>query len=326
AELAPEGAAVLVQDYHLALVGPRLRALRPDVRTVHFLHTPWCDPDGLRPLPDDAAAQFTGGVAGHHASTFHTTRWAEKFEASCRAVLGTEANPVVRVSPLAPDADDLEAAGRSPECAERRAELADVVGDRKLIVRVDRVELSKNVLRGFHAYDDLLERHPEWRERVVFAALLYPSREGLPEYLAYRQETEGLVQRLNDKWARADWLPIVLKTTDDFPRSVAALQMADVVLVNPVRDGLNLVAFEAVLASERSSVLVLSTEAGAWEHLGAHGAIGINPFDVGATVDALQTALAMAPHEREERHARLHAVVSSYTPRDWLAAQLTAAG
>ena len=326
ADVAPEGAAVLVQDYHFALVGPKLRALRPDVRAVHFMHTPWCDPDGLRPLPDDVAAQIVGGIAGHHASTFHTRRWANAFDASCRAVLGPEANPSVEVTPLAADPDDLARAAGSPECVSRRDELMELIGDRKLLVRVDRMELSKNVLRGFHAFDDLLERHPEWRERVVFAALLYPSREGLPEYLAYRQETEGLVARLNDKWSTHDWTPIALQTSDDYPRSVAALQLADVVLVNPIRDGLNLVAFESALLSQRASTLVLSTEAGAWELARDAGAIGINPFDVSATADALHLALGMDTSEREARHGRLRAAVSSRTPRDWLREQLAAAG
>jgi trehalose 6-phosphate synthase len=317
---------VLVQDYHLALLGPRLRTLRPDLRSVHFSHTPWCDPEGLRPLPDDAAAQFVGGIAGHHASTFHTRRWASAFETSCLSVLGTEAKPLVAVSPLAPDPDDLATAGASPECAAAGRELRAAVGDRRLLVRVDRIELSKNVLRGFHAFDDLLERHPEWRERIVFAAFLYPSREGLAEYLAYRQEVEGLVNRLNDKWSTADWTPIHMKTSDDYPRSMAALQMADVVLVNPIRDGLNLVAMEGVLVSQRASALVLSTEAGAWEQLGDAGAIGINPFDVSATAEALHTALGMASDEREDRHARLRAAVAARTPRDWLREQLAAAG
>jgi trehalose 6-phosphate synthase len=326
ATIAPEGAAVLVQDYHLALVGPRLRAARPDVRTVHFSHTAWCAPDGLRPLPDDVAAQFVGAIAGHHATAFHTARWARAFESCCRAVLGSEANPAIAVTPLAADADDLAAAAASPEAGAARAEITERVGDRKLLVRVDRIELSKNVLRGFHAFDDLLEYRPEWRERVVFAALLYPSREGLPEYLGYRQEVEGLVDRLNDKWATATWSPILFDARDDFPRSVAALQLADVVLVNPIRDGLNLVAKEGALLSENASALVLSTEAGAWEELRDAGAIGVNPYDVSGTADAIDKALRMDPDERAERHRRLRTVAASRTPRDWLREQLTAAG
>lgn len=326
AEVAPDGAAVLVQDYHLALVGRRLQTLRPDVRSVHFSHTPWCDADGLRPLPDDVSSELVRGIGGHHATTFHTRRWASAFVTSSHTVLGNDFHPTMGVTPLAPDPDDLAKAGASDACATAAAALREIVGDRKLIARVDRIELSKNVLRGFHAFDDLLDRHPEWRERVVFAALLYPSREGLADYLAYRQEVEGFAARLNDKWGTEDWKPILVKTEDDFPRSIAALQLADVVLVNPIRDGLNLVAMESVLVSQRASTLVLSTEAGAWELLGDAGAISINPFDVGATAEALHLALLVSPEERQERHERLRAVVAARTPRDWLREQLAAAG
>jgi trehalose 6-phosphate synthase len=322
ADVAPEGAVVLVQDYHLALVGSRLRAARPDLATVHFMHTPWCDPDGLRPLPSDVARELVAGIAGNSAAAFHTHRWAGAFSASHRTFLGEAAPPRVAVTPLASDPDDLAATAESPACARQRAALAQTIGDRKLIVRVDRIELSKNILRGFHAFDELLTLRPEWRERVVFGALLYPSREGLPEYLAYRQEVEGLVERLNAKWATPSWTPIMYDASDDFPRSIAALQMADVVLVNPIRDGLNLVAKEAVLVGD--AALVLSTEAGAFEELGDAGVIDVNPFDVGATADALHQALGMDAAERTRRHEQLHAVVAARTPRDWFREQLEA--
>ncbi len=325
AEAAPEGAVVLVQDYHLALVGARLRALRPDLATVHFTHTPWCDVDGLRPLPSAVSRELVGGIAANTACTFHTHRWADAFTASHRTFVGEAVPPRVGVSPLASDPDDLAATATSPACEEQRAQLTELVGDRKLLVRVDRIELSKNILRGFHAFDELLTSHPEWRERAVFCALLYASRQGLPEYLAYRQEVEGLVDRINTKWGTPSWTPILYDDTDDFPRSIAALQLADAVLVNPIRDGLNLVAKEAILVSD-DAVLVLSTEAGAYEELGGAGAIGINPFDVGATADALHEALTMDDTERKRRHAQLRAVAISRTPRDWFREQLLAVG
>jgi trehalose 6-phosphate synthase len=194
-----------------------------------------------------------------------------------------------------------------------------------LIVRVDRIELSKNLLRGFLAYDDLLRTHPEWRGRVLFSALIYPSREGLPEYLAYRQEVETLARHLNETWATADWTPVVVDTTDNFPKSVAALRRYDVLLVNPVRDGLNLVAKEGVLLNENDGVLALSREAGAWEELG-ETALEVNPFDVAGTADVLATALAMSRTERAEHAKALRAAATKRKPRDWLSDQLTAAG
>ncbi len=324
AESAPEGAAVLVQDYHLCLVAPALRAARPDLRLVHFSHTPFASPEWLRMVPDAAAEELLHGMAAHHACTFHTRRWAAAFEACCSAY-GVAA-PTTGVSPLAADAEDLAGIAGSDACATATADLVELLGDRQLIVRVDRVELSKNLLRGFHAYDLLLEEHPELRERVVLAALVYPSREGLPEYLAYRQEVETLIGLLNRKWATPGWDPIVYDPSDDFPRSVAALRRSDVLLVNPIRDGLNLVAKEGPILNDHDGVLVLSTEAGAWDELGGAGALGVNPFDVVATADALHAALTMPAAERPTRAASLRAAAGARTPADWLTDQRTLAG
>jgi trehalose 6-phosphate synthase len=324
AESAPEGAAVLVQDYHLCLVAPRLRSSRPDLRLVHFSHTPFAPPEWLRMVPDAAAAEVLAGMAAHHSCTFHTRRWADAFVACCRAY-GVDP-PATGVTPLAADASDIAAVASSEACRAAGARLDDVIGDRQVIVRVDRVELSKNILRGFHAYDLLLEEQPSLRERVVFVAFVYPSREGLPEYLAYRSEVEALIGRVNERWATTTWTPIVHGIDDDFPRSVAALQRSDVLLVNPVRDGLNLVAKEGPLLNRRDGAVVLSTEAGAWDELRDAGAIGGNPFDVAATADAVHLALTMPAGERARRAASLRAAAASRSPADWLAEQLAAAG
>jgi trehalose 6-phosphate synthase len=326
AEAAPEGAAVLVQDYHLALVGRALAARRPDVRAVYFSHTPFCVPDGLRVLPEEIAIELLEGIAGHHAAGFHTRRWADQFTDCCRTYLGAQHAPNTFVSPLGADPDDLAATAGSEACERERETLEAEVGDRKLLLRVDRIELSKNVLRGLLAYDDLLERHPEWRERVVFAALLYPSREGLEAYAIYRDEVSALVAKLNDRWSTPGWTPILFDPEDNYPRSVAALQLADAVLINPISDGLNLVAKEQALLSTRDAVLVLSTEAGVWDELRDAGAIGVNPYDVSATADALHAALSMPASERRARHESMRAAALSRTPSHWLADHLTAAG
>jgi trehalose 6-phosphate synthase len=323
AESAPDGAVVLVQDYHLCLVAPQLRERRPDLRLVHFSHTPFAIPEWLLAVPDAEARELLDGMAAHHACTFHTERWAADFRACCDAY-GVEAPPTA-ATPLATDPDDLAAASSSEAAIAAGAELDEGVGGRRLLVRVDRVELSKNILRGFLAFDVLLEERPEWREQVVFAALVYPSREGLPEYLAYRQEVEGLVERINARWATPGWTPVLYDAEDDYPRSVAALQRADVLLVNPIRDGLNLVAKEGPLLNRVDGVLALSTEAGAWAELGDAGALRVNPFDVAATARVLHEALSMGADERATRAASLRAAAGARTPKDWLADQLVLA-
>lgn len=320
---APRGAAVLIQDYHLCLLAGRVAERRPDLALVHFSHTPFAPPELLRVLPDDNASELLEGMAAHHACGFHSTRWAAEFAASAQAVLGRV--PATFVAPLAADPDDLVSVASSDAGRAGLAELERAVGERQLLVRVDRIELSKNLLRGFLAFDDLLSTYPEWCERVVFGAFVYPSREGLPEYLAYRQEVEGLVADINRRWATPGWTPILFDASDDFPRSVAALARADVLLVNPVRDGLNLVAKEGTLVSRRHSVLALSPEAGVWEEVG-QTALRVHPFDVAGTADVMHQALSMPEDERRALHARRLTIVRDRPPRDWLADLVAAAG
>ncbi|MGH9082948.1 MAG: alpha,alpha-trehalose-phosphate synthase (UDP-forming) [Acidimicrobiales bacterium] len=326
---AAEGASVLVQDYHLALVGGMLAAERPDLRTVHFSHTPFADPSVLRCLPAAAAGQLLAGMAGFGACGFHTGRWEAAFRAAfadpaLAGQAGTAAPPITFVAPLGPSPDVVVAQAASPPVVASRAELDRRVGDRRLIVRVDRVELSKNLLRGLWAFEELIETRPAWRGRVTMLALAYPSRQGLPEYLAYRTEVEHTAARINEVWADDGWTPIVLDVADDHDRSMAALSRYDVLLVNPVRDGMNLVAKEGPLVNTTDGVVVLSREAGAWEEL-APAAIEVNPFDISGTADALDLALSMPAAERAARAGALRKIVLGQTAADWLHRQLEVA-
>lgn len=325
ASCAAEGAVVLVQDYQLALVPRLLAELRPDLTIVTFMHTPWCTPSELAVLPDWAADELMDGMAGATACGFHSSRWASAFEACC-AALGMEC-PATFVAPAAADVADVRAVAASAECSAELRRLSSLVGDRQLLVRVDRMELSKNVLRGFWAYDELLENRADLRGRVVFAAKLYPSRQGVPEYLGYAQEVGALAARINAKWShRVDgWTPVLVDSEDNHAAAVAALRRADVLLVNPVRDGLNLVAKEGALVNERDGVLVLSRNAGAWDELGSH-AVGINPFDVAGTADALAAAFDMDAAERAARAKGLLAAAEARTPLDWFDDLLGAGG
>jgi trehalose 6-phosphate synthase len=322
AEAAPADAAVLVQDYHLCLVAARLRDRRPDLRCVHFSHTPFAPPVWLGALPTDAVQELLEGMAAHRACGFHTQRWADDFALSARTLAGLA--PRTFVSPLASDPDDIRAVAGSPACATALEALVAAVGDRAVIGRVDRVELSKNILRGFHAYDLLLDLHPEHRGRVVFVAGAYASRAGVPGYASYREDIDRAVAAINERWGTDDWQPILLEVDDDHPRSVALLRRADVLLVNPIRDGLNLVASEGVLVNDRDAVLALSPEAGAWERL-QEAAVRVPPFDLVGTADALHRSLTMGAAERAERATKLRSIVEDRTPAHWLAEQLTAA-
>ncbi|AJP03129.1 alpha,alpha-trehalose-phosphate synthase [Streptomyces cyaneogriseus subsp. noncyanogenus] len=329
AEEAAEGAVAIVQDYHLTLVPGMLRELRPDLRIGHFSHTPWAPPEYFRMLPDDVAGQILRGMLGADRLGFLTHRWADAFTACCEAFAGGLGGTRVGVHGLGADADFLRRRSHEADVDERMAALREEIGTgpdggaRRTIVRVDRTELSKNIVRGLLAYRQLLEDRPEWRERVVHVAFAYPSRQDLAVYRDYTAEVQRLATEINARYGTPGWTPVVLHVKDDFARSLAAYRLADVALVNPVRDGMNLVAKEVPVVSDEGCALVLSREAGAHEELG-EDAITVNPYDVVGTARALHEALSMPAAERAERSKRLAAAATALPPGRWFLDQLDA--
>ena len=328
---AAEGASVLVQDYHLSLVPQLLRELRPDLRIGHFSHTPWAPPEYFRLLPDRIAVGVLRGLLGADSVSFHSARWADAFARCCVEVLGAVydgqhvtldgRSTSVAVHPLGVDVDELRARAAEPDVTSRLAGLRALVGDRQMLLRVDRTELSKNIVRGLEAYQLLLRRFPEHRGRVVHVAFAYPSRHDLPEYREYTGAVQRLAREVNEEFAADGWLPVHLEVRDDYARSLAAMALADVVLVNPLRDGMNLVAKEAPVLSQDGLSLVLSREAGAADELGPWAYL-VGPLDVSATAEALHAALADT--DRTERTAYLVAAAAAHPPASWLSAQLAA--
>ncbi|MFJ1810118.1 MULTISPECIES: trehalose-6-phosphate synthase [unclassified Streptomyces] len=324
AEEAADGAAVLVQDYHLCLVPGMLRDLRPDLRIGHFSHTPWAPVDYFAMLPGDIREQLLRGMLGADRLGFLTRRWADAFAACCTEFAGGPGKTRVGVHGLGADADFLRERAHRPDVDERLTALRAEIGEgRKTIVRVDRTELSKNIVRGLLAYRQLLEDHPEWRERVVHVAFAYPSRQDLAVYRDYMAEVQRLSEEINDHYGTPGWTPVLLNLKDDFARSLAAYRLADVALVNPIRDGMNLVAKEVPVISEEGCALVLSREAGAYWEL-REDAITVNPYDVLETARALHEGLSMKPEERAERTKRLAAAATALPPAQWFLDQLNA--
>ncbi|MEV0689637.1 trehalose-6-phosphate synthase [Streptomyces sp. NPDC050388] len=329
AEEAAQGAAVVVQDYHLTLVPGLLRELRPDLHIGHFSHTPWAPPEYFGMLPDDIAGQVLRGMLGADRLGFLTHRWADAFTACCERFAGGLGDTRIGVHGLGADADFLRGRAREADVEERLGVLRKEIGTapdgtpRRTVVRVDRTELSKNIVRGLLAYRQLLEDHPEWRERVVHLAFAYPSRQDLAVYRDYTAEVGRVAEEINERYGTPGWRPVVLHVRDDFARSLAAYRLADVALVNPIRDGMNLVAKEIPILAEGGCALVLSREAGAHEELG-EDAITVNPYDVVDTARALHEGLTMGPAERAEAAKRLTAAATALPPEQWFLDQLNA--
>jgi trehalose 6-phosphate synthase len=328
-------ARAVIQDYHLCLAPRMLAGLAPGVPIAHFSHTPWAPPDYYRLLPDDVGREVLRGILGADHAGFLCQRWADAFVDCCESFLGAAVDSgraqvshdghvtSIGVHPLGVDAGQLRGRAAERDVLARMTALAEATAGRQLIVRVDRTELSKNIVRGLEAYRELLRTRPEWHGKVVHFAFAYPSRHDLPEYREYTAAVQRMARQIEDEFAEPGWDPLLLEVDDDYPRSLAACRLADVMLVNPIRDGMNLVAKEGPILSDRGCALVLSTEAGAAAELGDH-ALLVNPFDVSQTARALHEALAMGADERKRRGTALAAAAAAMPPSRWFADQLAA--
>ena len=339
------GVRALIQDYHLSLA-PRLLRDKlaggcADLGIAHFSHTPWAPPDYYRMLPAEVGQAVLDGMLGADHVGFHAGRWATAFLDCCAAILGAQVSGArgggdlvgrvlhrghvseVAVHPLGVDAGALRARAQEDDVRAQAEVLAAAARGRKLIVRVDRTELSKNIVRGLDAYRELLATRPEWHGRVVHLAFAYPSRSAVPEYRAYTERVRQTAAEITAEFGTPDWNPLVLEVKDDYPRSLAACTIADVLLVNPVRDGMNLVAQEGPVLSERGCALVLSREAGAAATLDGDAFL-VNPYDVSETAAALHQALALPEAERRRRSDALAATAAASPPARWLGDQLAA--
>jgi trehalose 6-phosphate synthase len=335
------GVRALIQDYHLSLaprlVRDKLGGGQADLGIAHFSHTPWAPPDYYRMLPAEAGEAVLDGMLGADHVGFHAGRWAAAFLDCCAAILGARVSrdgsggqvvhrghvSEVAVHPLGVDAPALRARAGADDVRAHVDALTAAAAGRKLIVRVDRTELSKNIVRGLDAYRELLATRPEWHGRVVHLAFAYPSRSTVPEYRAYTERVRQVAAEITAEFGTPDWNPLVLEVKDDYPRSLAACTVADVLLVNPVRDGMNLVAQEGPVLSERGCALVLSREAGAAATLDGD-ALLVNPYDVSETAAALHRALAMPDAERRRRSDALAATAAASPPARWFGDQLAA--
>jgi trehalose 6-phosphate synthase len=332
---------VMLQDYHLYLTARFLRdkihhQLGPSncPTLLHFVHIPWPGPEYWSILPPEMRKGILGGLCAVDVLGFQTKLDALNFIRTCesflpRAQVKYERRRIwyenhttyIRDFPISIDVESIGELAASEEVAEYRAEIQEFVGDRQLILRVDRIEPSKNIVRGFRAFNELLDLHPEYHDKVKLVALLVPSRLGVGQYQDYLDDLMAAAGQVNAKHGSSDWEPIRVLVGDNYPRAVAAMQLYDVLLVNSIADGMNLVAKEGPTVNERDGVLILSERIGARQQLEL-GAIVISPCDIYATAKALHQALQMEPEKRHERAERLRWLVEREDITAWLCHQL----
>jgi trehalose 6-phosphate synthase len=326
-------APIWFHDYQLYVAPGVVRLARPDAAMSQFVHIPWPDAHSWEVLPEHMCRAIHEGLLANDVVGFHTGRWRANFLRSVAAVLGAAVDAdagtveheggttLVTAHPISVDTaefDDL--VGSEAVCAQERD--LEAFRRERLIVRAERTDPSKNIVRGFQAFALFLEAHPEAHGKVAMLALLDPSRQEIPQYAAYLEEIRAAAAAVNDRFERDGWQPVVLEVKDDFPRSVAAYKQYDVLFVNAVFDGLNLVAKEAPLVNGRDGVVVLSRNAGAYEEL-APWVVAVDPFDVEGQAEALHAALSLSAEERRGRAGALRAHVREHDLVEWLDLQLS---
>jgi trehalose 6-phosphate synthase len=315
-------AAVFFQDYHLYVAPGLVRKRRPNASLGHFVHIPWQAADAWSVLPAEIARAVHEGLLANDVVGFHTERWAGNFRSACAELVGGTEGTLVHANPISVDVQEFESLARSPAVLEAERELSSRRPER-MILRVDRTDPSKNVVRGIQAYGRLLELRPDLHGRVGMLARLDPSRQEIPEYIAYVDAIEAAVAEVNERFGRAGWLPVRLEVADDFPMSLAAYKQFDVLLVNALYDGLNLVAKESALVNAVDGALVLSRNAGAFEELG-EWTVPVDPLDVEQQARALEEALELPVEERRRRLEGIRERVRRHDIRAWLEAEQAA--
>ena len=324
---------IMLHDYHLYLAASTIRRECPGALISHFTHIPWPPSSLWQTISPQIREGICAGLAANDVVGFQTERYAHNFLRCAESFLPDakvdyEAMTVTvgrhvahaRAYPISVDVEATRRVARSRSAARRR-EALEGMRHEKLIVRVDRLEPSKNILRGFMAFETLLARTPRLRRRVTMLAFLVPSRTSLREYGDYGRKVQGAVDRINARFGRADWRPVRLFYENDYAQALAGLAIADVILVNPLVDGMNLVAKEAAIVSERDAALVLSETAGAFDQM-ANGVLSVAPADVIGTAQALRDGLAMPRRERARRLALLREGVEREDITWWLRTQL----
>jgi trehalose 6-phosphate synthase len=324
--------AVFFHDYHLYLAPKLVRDARPASLLAHFVHIPWPQSDYWTVLPAHLRRAVHEGLLANDVVSFHTDRWRRNFIRTCEDVMDAEADwaahvvgcagreTLVSAHPISVDPTEFDELKESDAVLEEERQLVETRPE-FLVLRVDRTDPSKNVVRGFRSFGVFLDYHPELHGRVQLLALLDPSRQDIPEYSEYLAAIQRESRAVNDRFQVEGWVPIRVEIADNFPQSVAAYKQFDVLLVNAVFDGLNLVAKEAPLVNGRDGVLVLSENAGVHEEIG-EWAVTINPFDIYGQAQAIYEALQLGPEERRRRAEAIREHVRAHPVEVWIEAQL----
>ena len=326
---------VMLQDYHLYLTPKLIRKQHPDVLMSQFVHIPFPPPEIFQQLPNHMQIEILDSILTNDILGFHIPRYMNNFLQTIKQILpNASVDDImgdihynghichVRTYPISVDMETLQKQAKDPNILAKDVEVDKIVGDCKLIYRTDRTDLSKNIIRGFQAYDMFLERYPEWRGKVKFVATLMPSRLDIKIYREYTDKIREIVKEINEKYGTPDWQPIKYICRGDYELVIALLKRYDVLMVNPILDGMNIVAKEGSVVNDNNGVLVLSTGAGCYEEL-KDGVICINPFDLRQTAESIDMALLMDEKTKTQMISKTRDAIRRNDLNKWVSDQLS---
>ena len=324
---------VILNDYHLYLASSYIREQMPSLVIQHFIHIPWPSPSYWQLLPGYMRQAIHRSLCTTDIVGLQTRSDVRNFLHCCEAFINEakidyEQQTVqlnghilqVKAYPVSVDVDGLRKLVTSARVKEYEEKLRHLCGE-QTIIRVDRVEPSKNIIRGFRAFDTLLERYPQFLGKVKFLAFLVPTRTHLKLYQRYIEEVTQIIEDINSKYGTEEWHPIDFFYENNYIQAISGMCLYDVLLVNAVIDGMNLVAKEGPTVNNRGGVLILSETVGACEQLGQN-ALTVAPTDLEGTTQALYTALTMPLEERNKRAAELKKSIEEEDITNWLSCLL----
>ncbi len=324
---------VIGHDYHLYLLPEFVRRDLPGAIIQHYVHIPWPTPLYWNLIPRHIVQRICESLCAANLVGFQTEQDRRCFldtveEFVPEAQVDRQPGAVelygqrceAKVYPGSINVEEVQRIANSPRTLEYEARLKDEAGE-STIVRIDRAEPNKNIIRGFRAYEQLLTQRPELKGRVKFLAFLVPSRTHLRQYQRYMEEVKQVIQQVNNAHGSGAWQPIVPFMENNYAQAIAGMKLYDALLVNTLVEGMNLVAKEGPVVNNRDGVLVLSQSSGAYRQL-AEGAITVAPTDVDGTAAALLQAITMPPAERKRRASLLYRTVSRHDNGEWLCRQL----
>lgn len=325
---------VMLQDYHIYLTPKMIREQHPDVLMSQFVHVPFPSPEIFQQLPNHIQIEILGSILTNDVLGFHIRRYMNNFLQTVKLILpDASVDDVrgdieykghlchVRTYPISVDIKTLQNQAQDPKVLAKEAEVNEMIGDCKLIYRTDRADLSKNIIRGFQAYDMFLEKYPEWIGKVKFVATLMPSRQDIKIYREYTDNIRDIVKKINQKYATPDWEPIKYICKGDYNMVVALFKRYDVLMVNPILDGMNIVAKEGSIINENNGVLILSNGAGCYEEL-KDGAICVNPYDLRQTAESINMALLTDEQTKSQMIKEARAAIERNDLNKWVSDQL----